>query len=229
MGLHNSLRGKDLHSPSNELVENNTGAAIAALKVVTFPSMGRTYPNIALANGSTDIVRGITQTSIAAGSTGYITALGFLIGINTGSWSSGTTLYCDAYGSLTTVANGSLPVATVLKQDPVYGQIYVNAVGVTQADIANSTFPPEAELEWMFSIPHSRPYQTFSYNINSDMVDMDVYSDNTKSVHVFNRHFTYDISGRLVTVVTTNLLTGLSKTKSYNYDINGYMVSVQES
>ena len=118
MSLHKTLRGSDLHAPSSELIENNTGSTIPVLKAVRFNGMGTLYPQVVLANSTTDIIRGITQSDVLTGTTGYITSLGFLNGVNTSSWPVNTTLYSDNSGNITNAPN-NLPVATVLKQDAV--------------------------------------------------------------------------------------------------------------
>lgn len=228
MGFHKALRGADLHSPSNELVENNSNSLIPKLKCVTFNGIGTVYPSIAAAVGNTDIIRGIAQTDIPDGQTGYITVLGFLTDVNTVSWSVGTKLFCGLTGNLQSAANG-LPVGVVLKQSASVGVIYVDNTGITQNDIATITFPPEAELEFMFSVAYPKPYKEFDYNSTGDIVNFDVYNNSTKSVHIFNKAFTYDLSGNLTQIITTNLLTGLTKTRVIAYDSNGEMISETET
>jgi hypothetical protein len=128
--FHNQLVGNDLHAPTNQQVENDTGTAINVLMAVTYNGIGTSYPSIVLANGAVDRVRGITQTIIdPSGGTGFITSLGFLIGnvaapIDTSSWSEGTILYASTAGVLQTTPNGP-PVATVYLSDAVNGVMYV--------------------------------------------------------------------------------------------------------
>lgn len=130
MGFHKNLTGSDLHAPTNQLVENNSGSPIAALKGVKFTGMGTAYPQVAVANGDTDIVVGIAQTAIANGSTGNITAFGLLINIDTSAWAVGTKLYVDSSGNLSTVDNGS-PIALVIKQHASTGILYIIATGLS--------------------------------------------------------------------------------------------------
>lgn len=93
MGFHRDMTGGDLHAPSNERVENNTGNTIPALRCATFNSIGIAYPEVTIAT-TVDQVRGITQTNIPTGEQGYITTLGLLNNVNTSSWAPGTKLYC---------------------------------------------------------------------------------------------------------------------------------------
>ncbi len=72
-------------------------------------------------------IRGVTLTDCAAtvgANTGYITALGFMIGINTSAWAEGTKLYSNNAGGLVTTPTGPL-VATVYKQDAVNGYLFI--------------------------------------------------------------------------------------------------------
>lgn len=135
--LHRNLRGSDLHSPSTELVENNSGSLISKLKVVGFTELGAAYPQIFVADSTVDIVRGVVQCDILNGKTGYITCLGFLNECDTSAWTPGTELYGDASGNLTSVVTG-LPVAIVLKQDVNNGILYVDTYGFNAASIITS-------------------------------------------------------------------------------------------
>ena len=228
MSFHRNLRGKDLHSPSTELVENNSGSDIAVLTCVTFTSMGASFPSIRPAEGGVDVVRGIAQSLISNGGTGYITSLGFLNGVDTQNWNPGTRLYCTSSGTLTSAMNG-LPVGVVLKKHATDGVIYVDNTGVTAADIANTNFPPEAELEIDFFVQYPRPYKKYTYNPTGDIVDLDIYADETQTIHVYNKHFSYDTDGNLISVVSTNLISGLSKSRIISYDAQGQMISIDET
>jgi hypothetical protein len=137
---HSVLRGSDLHSPSNELVENNTGSTIPKFTAVTFSSIGIAYPEIVLANGATDIVRGVTQTEITNGGVGYITALGFLNNVNTSIWTVGTKLYAQASGVISSTVTG-LPVGVVIKQNATTGIVYVENTGITRNDLSDLVVP----------------------------------------------------------------------------------------
>src|SRR5271154_3191338 len=105
--FHNQLVGNDLHAPTNQQVENDTGTAINVLMAVTYNGIGAVYPSIILADGATNRVRGITQTVIEPAGTGFITSLGFMFGnatapIDTSGWAEGTVLYADPTGNLIT-------------------------------------------------------------------------------------------------------------------------------
>lgn len=224
---HSTLRGLDLHSPTNELVENNFGTTIAALTCVHYVGIG-IYPRIHPATSVSDVIRGVTNTAIAHNQTGIITSLGFMFGVNTQSFNVGNKLYSSATGALSLTPFG-LPVAYVLKKDATQGVLYIANTGVTIDDVSSAVFPTDAELEMTWAVAFPKPYKEFSYNLTGDIVDYDVYADDTKAVHVFNKHFNYDINGNLIQVVTTNLITTQSKTKDIDYDLAGEMISMTES
>lgn len=124
MSYHKHLKGNDLHAPSQELVENNTGATLSKLKVVTLNGMGTVFPQIKLNNSTIDSPFGIVNTDIITGKSGMITCLGFMYEVDTSSWIAGTSLYSDALGNLTPVVSGNT-MAIVTKQDDTYGIMYV--------------------------------------------------------------------------------------------------------
>lgn len=124
--LHNRLRGRDLHAPTNELVENNTASIITKLKVVRLTGMGVHYPQIALADPNIYVNFGVVHKDIAVGDCGLVCALGFMFEVDTSPWAPMTLLYSDASGNLTTTPLGGI-VAQVIKQDATDGVLYVAA------------------------------------------------------------------------------------------------------
>jgi hypothetical protein len=127
--FHKDLASYDLHAPSQQLIENNSGSTIPGpLKCVTFNGMGLNFPQIRIANGSVDKVRGLTEAAIPTGMASYIWCLGFMFNVNTSSWGEGTFLFCDASGNLTTTPTGSL-IATVIAQDATAGVLFLEGMG----------------------------------------------------------------------------------------------------
>jgi len=128
MSLHKNLRGLDLHAPSNELVENQTGSTLTRMQVVRLDGMGTVYPKVTVADPGAFANFGIVAYDIAPTKVGYVTAFGFMFELDTSPWVVGTELYSDASGNLTSVANGGV-VATVIKQDADFGVLYVVTEG----------------------------------------------------------------------------------------------------
>lgn len=124
MSFHKNLRGLDLHAPSNELVENQTGSTLTKLKVVRLDQMGTIYPKVVLADPGAFNNFGVVTADILPGKVGYVTCFGFLFEVDTSAWTVSTELYSDASGNLTTIALGGI-VGTVIKQDADFGVIYV--------------------------------------------------------------------------------------------------------
>ena len=138
MSFHKNLRGRDLHAPSSELVENNTGSTLTKLSVVDLNGMGTVYPQIKIGNPSVLPNFGVVQEDILTGKYGYITCLGFMFEVDTSLWPVGTILYSSALGQLQSTINGS-PIAIVVKQDATYGVLYITA------DLADQT----SSGEWL--------------------------------------------------------------------------------
>ena len=138
--FHKDLAGADLHAPTNQIVENNTGSTITALTAVTYNGIGTNFPSIVPANGATNRVRGIVQASINASAVGYVTALGLLVNVNTSPWIANTQLYAGPTGALQTTPNGPV-AATVLKQDAVAGVLYVENIYTAGAGSGDVTGP----------------------------------------------------------------------------------------
>ena len=126
--FHRDLKGPALHAPTNERVENNTGATIQKLQVVSLDGHGTLYPQVILANPSVQSNFGIAMQEIVNGGNGYVTTVGFMVQVDTSSWPVNTLLYSDANANLTSVPNGN-PVAIVVKQDDTCGSLYVLALG----------------------------------------------------------------------------------------------------
>jgi hypothetical protein len=221
---HRNLRGADLHAPSSELVENNTGTTIGVLKAVKFNGMGTLYPQIVLSNSATDVMRGITQSSIVSGSTGYITSLGLMNGVDTSAWSAGTTLYADTSGNITsTVIN--TPVGSVLFQDAVNGIIYVNSIGITKAELTALQFPDALSMELAWDILYASNYGEPTYDISGKITQYNIWDSAAKTVHVFNKTFTYT-GTNITTVLVTRVLDGQTLQKNITYNVGNQVTSV---
>lgn len=137
MAFHKDLRGLDLHSPSNELVENTTGSSIAVLKVVKFTGMSSNgNPLIAAVSSLTDLARGVMSETVADNKIGNATTFGFLNEIDTSAFAVGTVLFSDSSGNLTATIT-DIRVGKVLKQDAATGTIYVD-LAIKQAGVGES-------------------------------------------------------------------------------------------
>lgn len=137
MSFHRNARGRDLHAPTNELVENNTGVTITALKVVKFNGYGSIYPQVQVQSLSSNIVCGVMQEDLLTGKAGYICSMGLLIDVDTHIWSVNTLLYGSATGDLSPTAFG-VPVAIVMRSNSTNGVLYViNTIGFSTEEEAD--------------------------------------------------------------------------------------------
>lgn len=146
MSLHAALAGADLHAPSNYLVENDTGIVITKLTVCTFNGIGTTFPSAVPITSSGQTIRGVALADISAtagSNIGYITALGFMIGVNTSAWAEGTKLFSDNAGGLVNTPTGPL-VATVYKQDAVNGWLFIEGPAASGGGSGDVVGPPSS-------------------------------------------------------------------------------------
>jgi hypothetical protein len=147
MSSHKNLRGNDLHAPSRELVENNTGSTLSPLAVVGLNGMGTVYPQVVLANPGLVTPFGIVPTrpcdqgngAIVTGCHGNIVTLGFMFDLDSSPWPANTILYSTALGTLSNVPLGS-PIAFVVKQDATKGVIYCVASMALEEAVEDADF-----------------------------------------------------------------------------------------
>ena len=136
MSFHHKMRGLDLHAPSNEQVENSTGAVINKLQVVSLDGMGTRHPQVILANPNVRSSFGIAAEEILVGGVGLVTVVGFMFGVNTSPWVNETLLYSDVNGNLSSTPLGP-PVAIVVKQDANCGVLYSLTLGDLLLEFSN--------------------------------------------------------------------------------------------
>jgi len=117
-------------------VINNTGSTINIGQPVyiTGTTSGQTYPNVALAIANTlatSNVIGLANQAIPSGTAGYVTTIGLIQGINTGSYTVGDTLYLSPYSAgfyqNTIPPTGyAIKLGTVAYVNSSAGAIYIN-------------------------------------------------------------------------------------------------------
>jgi hypothetical protein len=117
-------------------VINNTGSTINIGQPVyiTGTTSGQTYPNVALAIANTlatSNVIGLANQAIPSGTAGYVTTIGLIQGINTGSYTVGDTLYLSPYSAgfyqNTIPPTGyAIKLGTVAYVNSSTGAIYIN-------------------------------------------------------------------------------------------------------
>lgn len=77
-------------------------------------------------------------------------------------------------------------------------------------------------------VTDSKDYFTELVYTSGDLTAINTYVDNTKTVHLFNKVFTYDTTKRLIKVVTTKYNSGENNilTVDLSYDSNGGLESI---
>ena len=138
LAYYNDITNNTLHIGQEVQLKviNNTGSTINIGQpvYVTGTSSGQTYPNVALAIANTLTtanVIGLANQNIASGSAGYVTTIGLIQGINTGSYTVGDTLYLSPYSAgyyqNTIPPTGyAVKLGTVAYVNSSNGAIYIN-------------------------------------------------------------------------------------------------------
>jgi hypothetical protein len=138
LAYYNDITNNTLHIGQEVQLKviNNTGSTINIGQpvYVTGTSSGQTYPNVALAIANsltTANVIGLANQNIASGSAGYVTTIGLIQGINTGSYTVGDTLYLSPYSAgyyqNTIPPTGyAVKLGTVAYVNSSNGAIYIN-------------------------------------------------------------------------------------------------------
>jgi hypothetical protein len=106
LSYYNDVSGVQIHV-GHDLqfkVINNTGSTIpnGSPVYITGTSSGQTYPNVALARAdvaATSSVIGLTDGAIANGAAGYVTSIGNIDNVNTGTFTVGQVLYLSPYSA----------------------------------------------------------------------------------------------------------------------------------
>jgi hypothetical protein len=106
LAYYNDVTNNTLHIGQEVQLKvyNNTGSTINIGQPVyiTSTSSGFTYPNVALAIANsltTSNVIGLANQAIPTATAGYITTIGLIQGVNTGTYTVGDTLYLSPYSA----------------------------------------------------------------------------------------------------------------------------------
>lgn len=98
-----------------------------------------------------------------------------------------------------------------------------------------STFPPSehghpTDLELLFAAAESAGFNEFIYNPTGDISAIEVYSDALKTMMIYSRTITYDLSGNITTITTTDQRTPSKYLiKSVTYSGSGDIANVTSS
>lgn len=83
------------------------------------------------------------------------------------------------------------------------------------------------DLDAMFSTAYENYYHTLNYSGGGDLTSIQVYDDALQTTLLFSRSFTYDGSGNLTQIVTTDEQNaGVSLTKTISYNGSGDITNV---
>lgn len=86
------------------------------------------------------------------------------------------------------------------------------------------------DLDEMFTSARATYYHEVNYTAGGDVSAIEVYATSAKTTHLYSRSFTYDASGNLTQVLTTDRQnSGVSLTKTISYNGSGDIATVTRS
>lgn len=82
------------------------------------------------------------------------------------------------------------------------------------------------QLEVLYNEVYNTAYKEFSYNpVTGDLTQINVYTDSSKALHLFNKSFSYS-SGNIISTTLTNKLNNKKLLKIFSYTDNN-ITSIQ--
>lgn len=112
--------------------------------------------------------------------------------------------------------------AKIYSRNPSTGQIYELTGGGGGGPVGTAV-----DLDAMFSTAYENYYHTLNYSGGGDLTSIQVHDDAVGTTLLFTRSYSYDGSGNLVTVTTTDEQNaGVSLTKTISYNGSGDIVTV---
>ena len=112
--------------------------------------------------------------------------------------------------------------AKIYSRNPSTGEVYELTGGGGGGPVGVAV-----DLDAMFSTAYENYYHTLNYSGAGDLTSIQVHDDAVETTLLFSRSFTYDGSGNLTTVTTTDEQNaGVSLTKSISYNGSGDIASV---
>jgi len=100
------------------------------------------------------------------------------------------------------------------------GDVVLDALDVGALDAVNAL---TVELQWNQLYPSF--YTELTYDINDKVIQQDMWDTPSKVTQIFSKVFTYS-GNQVTTIQITNILDGAVLTKSFTYDINGFLTNV---
>jgi hypothetical protein len=109
----------------------------------------------------------------------------------------------------------------IVFKDEVVGQKTLTEL----AGLGLSSNLESLSIELQYDYINRNFYTELTYDVNNKISAVYNYVDDSKTVQLFNKSFTYDINGRCSEIVITRASDGASLTKSMIYDGLGFLTS----
>lgn len=85
------------------------------------------------------------------------------------------------------------------------------------------------EMEMAFKAAQLYNYKEFSYNVNKLLSALDIYVDDTKTVQLFAKTFTYNAQKNLTQTYLTRVSDGQALVRFFAYDSQKNLISITTS
>jgi len=124
-------------------------------------------------------------------------------------------------GSITTTLSPSSTANRTLNFPDKSGTL------ATLDDVGGGAPSPTNDLDEMFTSASATYYHEVNYTAGGDVSAIEVYASSAKTTHLYSRSFTYDASGNLTQILTTDQQNaGVSLTKTITYTGSGDIATV---
>lgn len=84
-------------------------------------------------------------------------------------------------------------------------------------------FSDSESLFLTWDILHPSYFKSFTYSAGN-LTDIDLWTDNTETIHLFNKHFNYTL-GVLTSIVITKISNSMTETRTFGYS-GGVLISI---
>lgn len=85
------------------------------------------------------------------------------------------------------------------------------------------------EMQLEFKTSYLCHYKTFTYNVDKQLTDIDIWADSTASVKLFHKDLTYDVDKNLIQTDLTRISDAVILTSIFTYDVDKQLISIDRS
>lgn len=115
-------------------------------------------------------------------------------------------------------------MGVIVTRNVFTGSDSVSGTGAyTQSEKSNMEFEMEFNASFLCY------YKELTYNPQKQLIVVEIWTDNLKTVKLFNKDFTYNVGKQLVQTVLTRIIDGLFLNSVFTYNAQKQLVSITRS